>query len=46
MLPIIIRVNNIVKNTFFDPVLRKDTIFGITFAIKNGQSIDFNEFLN
>ena len=35
---------NIVKKTLFGPVLGKDTIFGITFAIKYRQNIGSKEF--
>ena len=41
---IIIRETNIVNNTVFEQVLRKDPISGLIFAIKNQQIIVSNEF--
>ena len=39
VIPIITRDTNIVKNTVFEPVLRKDTIFGLTFATRNRKAL-------
>ena len=39
VIPIITRDTNIVNNTVFEPVLRKDTIFGLTFATRNRKAL-------
>ena len=46
VISIIIRDTNIVKNTVFEPILCKDSIYGITFSIINQQIIVSNAFLN
>ena len=43
--PIITRDTNIVKNTVFEPVLRKDSIFSIYFAIISQKSVGRNSIL-